>query len=326
MAPPATSVRADLSARSPAVRARALAALLEDPDAAGRCVREVGERIRDDDVGLRHTAAVVLSKTGRDGVDGLIRGLSPRQPGSVRIQAAAGLGSIGPEAEDAVDALGACLFAKEDDLRWHASRALGRIGEPSVEPVLRLLDVMETPPPRVAACDALGEVGPPAKNAVKALKRLSKADEPSVRFAALSALALITEGKKKYIAPLIVQSKHEDPEVRRDALVRIGRQRSHGHCAVKRVVELLGDEEPEVRAEAAYTMGRIEAEPAKYTEALVPLLRDPVRDVRLAAGAALSAFGPPAESALPELEARLSDPDEGVRSVARAAVQSIGGE
>lgn len=323
---PPHRLRADLADRSIAIRARALSTLLDDGKAAARHVPEVSDRIRDPDPGLRLIAATVLSKTGRPGVEGLIRGLSPRQPTDVRVRSAAGLAEVGPEAEAAVDALGACLFAKEEPLRWQASWALGEIGEPSVEPVLRILRATEDPLVRVAACDALGFVGPPGKPAVKDLKRLTGSDLPSVRMAAGSALVRVTDGKRKHVAPLIKQTKDEDPEVRREALVRIGQQQSNGHCAHKRCRDLLGDPEAAVRAEAAYTLARIEADPAKYVEPLIPLLRDGSPEVRRAAGAALHAFGPAAGSALPELEARFEDPDPGVRSIAHRAVKKIGGE
>lgn len=59
------------------------------------------------------------------------------------------------------------------------AKTLGKIGLPAVTPLLRSLDTTNVNFGLfIGACRALGEIGPPAKNAVGALQRISQSNLP----------------------------------------------------------------------------------------------------------------------------------------------------
>jgi HEAT repeat protein len=111
------------------------------------------------------------------------------------------LAELGPRAKAAVPALIEALGNPSERIRWGAARALGRMGSdawPAVPGLIKLLG--EKPPvdsyffhaaPRDAAVEALGEIGPAAKDAVPALTTLAHDDDDMVAVAAEKALAKI---------------------------------------------------------------------------------------------------------------------------------------
>ena len=88
---------------------------------------------------------------------GLIKTLGYKTDSGVRRTAALALGKIG---EPAVEPLIAALKDSDDCVRREATEALGKIGEPAVEPLIAALKDSDDYVRREAA-EALGKIGEP---------------------------------------------------------------------------------------------------------------------------------------------------------------------
>jgi len=103
------------------------------------------------------------------------------------LQGLAALAALGPDAKDAVGDIIA-LFVDEDlrpdnKLRLQAVKTLGKIGKPAVPPLTKAL----SSPNRymkVGVIQALGEIGPDAKEAIRAIQRLASSPDPEIQRAA----------------------------------------------------------------------------------------------------------------------------------------------
>ena len=86
------------------------------------------------------------------------------------------------------------LKYKDDSVRWYAAEALGRIGPDAKESVPALIDALKKDKDdyvRGAADEVLGRIGPDAKKAVPALIGALKDKDDEVRGAADEALGKI---------------------------------------------------------------------------------------------------------------------------------------
>ena len=273
---------------------------------------------------MRQAAVMNLAEAGRAGVSGLIRALAGTFPLEIRVQSAAALGRIGPEAECAVEPLCGCLCEQDDSLRWHAAFALGRIGVCAVTSLLRVLSATRDPEVLRACTDALGRIGPAAVRAVTVLKGLVKSGRPPVQhMAGVSALARITGKMRPALRCMVKLLAHPEEEVRREALERIGEVRSAAQAVQKKVKPFLKDPAASVRAEAALTLVKIEAEPGVTVEAVAPLLQDGDPGVRASAAMALHALAHAAGPVVDGLRALQQDEVKHVAVIARAAVEEI---
>ncbi len=137
-------------------------------------------------------AALALGKIGpgaKDAVPALIDAMKGGD-WDMRCCAAEALGQIGPGAKAAVPALEEAL--KDEHARFYAAEALAKLGLPDKAlPVLIALLEHESPSFRKAAAKTLGEIGPPAKAAVPALREALKDKTHYVRKAAAAALKKI---------------------------------------------------------------------------------------------------------------------------------------
>lgn len=140
-----------------------------------------------------------------------------------------GVSSIEPPVKEAVPVLAGLLDARNDATRRAAAKGLGRMKTASLPAVPRLADCLayekdnET---RVAAAEALGEIGPSAaKGAVPALAKAAKDDKwPKVRSASLTALGEIGPAAKEAIP--VLREALKDPDgwislAARNALFRV---------------------------------------------------------------------------------------------------------
>jgi vesicle coat complex subunit len=130
-------------------------------------------------------------------VPALIKALSDPDAGA-RGRAAAELGRIGPEANEAVPALIKALGETNADVRASAAEALGEIGPQKEEVVPALIAALDDPESfvRASAAWALGNIGPEAGPAAPELKRLTEKDpDESVRRDAREALEKIANGE-----------------------------------------------------------------------------------------------------------------------------------
>jgi hypothetical protein len=109
---------------------------------------------------------------------------------AVQVQGAFGLSRLGPEARDAVPALGEAVRNGEPLVRQNAALALGAIGPDARDAVPALTAALHDPEwaVRRQAALSLGKIGPDARAAVPELEKLEHDPRPLVRAAALDAV------------------------------------------------------------------------------------------------------------------------------------------
>jgi HEAT repeat protein len=242
--------------------------------------------------------AEALSRIGVPAVTDLI-GILADGDADARLAAVSALGAIGDPR--AVQPLFSALRGPDLHVCESAARALGRIGEPAVELLIRALKDSEVP---WEAARALGEIADP--RAVQPLIDSFAQTHWMIRDAAVAALGRIGEPS---IAPLLSALQDPDRDVRRcaaDALDRLDwkpREDEAGayywiaknqwmNCveigapAVDPLIIVLSDPHPEVRRAAAATLGILGDEAA--LESLLAALRD---DDGLVIAAAAEALG-----------------------------------
>ena len=185
------------------------------------------------------------------------------QDANVRYVAASALGTMGPDAKEAVPAL-ITVFRRDTDanVRYLAAAALGFIGPGAKEAVPALITAlaMDKDPDqdlRGEAAIALGGIGPGAKEALPALiTALAKDTKPNVRGAAAIALGQVSAGTKEAAPALITAfAKDTDPGVRHDAAMGLGEIGLVAKEAIPALTTALAkDPEPKIRGAAAYAL------------------------------------------------------------------------
>lgn len=162
---------------------------------------------RDEDRGIRHASALVLTKVGSTAISSLTE-LLKDQDTHTQWFAAWALGEIGPEAHTAIPALVDLLKQNNEPVRQCVARALGKTGPEAVPALIELLkdrDVLV----RWAAVNGLAEIRPATTNAATALTQLLKDKNQEIRDVAASALGrsdlqmLATKAEARRIKELI---------------------------------------------------------------------------------------------------------------------------
>ena len=166
---------------------------------------------------------------------------------------------LGREARAAVPALAAALRDRNDQVRWRAAEALGKLGPDAAAAVPALVDALDR-------SDML------AQEAAKALGRMGGAARPAV-----SALASALT--------------RDDVYLRREAAKALVKLGPDAEEAVPVLVEALRDKDRTVRAESCKVLGRIGPAARSAVPALKALLRDPDDLVRVQADEALRRIG-----------------------------------
>jgi HEAT repeat protein len=182
---------------------------------------------------------------------------------------------------------------------------------------------------RSAAAEALGRVGPGAKDAAPALLALLDGDEPAfVQSAACEALGLVEPADKDAIVAVLKKKlDHPDPLTRVHAalaLYLVGGDKA----GEKEADRALGYRTYAVRITAAEVLWRV-----KQDDRAVPLLVRTLEESNLdgtgsdneryMAARALSRIGPAAKPALPELTKLLRHPDPALAATAADAIKKI---
>ena len=170
------------------VRSRAVEALGKIGGA--RAVEPLIQTLNDEAWHVRGAAAAALGEMGdKRAVEPLVQALKDEGELSwhVRERAARALGKIGGERP-----VGALIHTLKNDewlnVRRGAIEALGKIGKPAEEPLIRALK-NESRDVRLTTAWALGYIGD--EEAVKSLVHAQKDEDPSVREAATEALCKI---------------------------------------------------------------------------------------------------------------------------------------
>jgi HEAT repeat protein len=198
------------------------------------------KRLKSDDSEARRAAAKTFSEIGEEGkpaIPNLIDALKKDKDLYVRRYAAEALGKLGMDAKSAVPALAVALKDPKKEVGEAAAEALGNMGKDAVKPLADLLKSGSPPPPpkgketkkkgpppdndnnevRRKAAEALGKIGPDAKEAVDAL--IGALRDPGCRAEAAAALGSIGPDAKKAIGPLqnLIDAKGAN---KRDAVLR----------------------------------------------------------------------------------------------------------
>lgn len=171
-------------------------------------------------------------------VPALLKALSNPEA-RLRADAADDLGLIGPAAKAAVPALNAALKDKEPLVRISAAVALVRVDRGQEKPaVTALIDETNAKEEglRVAAVEALADVGPAARDAVPTLAKLIKDPTGSVQWRAVEALGWT--GSETAVPALLAALKENHKDEAAQALMRLGPK---AKAAVPELAKLVKD-------------------------------------------------------------------------------------
>jgi HEAT repeat protein len=288
-----------------------------------QALEAIQARLEDESERVRRTAILVLTEAGAPATDALAIALGERQPAPLRIMAAVGIARAGAANPAAIRALAGCLAAKETDLRFNASLALGKIGAPAVPSLCEALGNPEATV-RIGAADALGYGGAAAKGALPELKSAGAETAPiALRIACAAAIVKISGEAGPGLRLLLAGLADTDPKRRADSLRRIGELRDLGRDAAPAIVKCLGDADSGVRAAAALTLAQIQAVTNETAAILIRTLNDAEPAVRANAAIALSSAPAEAGAATAKLREMQSDLDPRARAAAKAALERI---
>ncbi|MBL8850459.1 MAG: HEAT repeat domain-containing protein [Planctomycetaceae bacterium] len=192
----------------------------------------------------------------------------------------------GCQGEDPVAARIAELQGTDRESRIAAADALRELGEPAATAVPALTSVLGDlhPGVRQSAARALGHMGDAGQSAVPPIEDLLDDPELSVRMAAAWSLRELDPAGEKYV-PVLIKAMREGEG---GTIVAVGNLGPDGDWAVPTLTTLLQDRRPGVRRLAAEALGKIGPDAAART-ALERAARDSDDRVREAATAALHA-------------------------------------
>ena len=314
---------------------------------ASDLVPQLVKLLKTDDVLLQHDTAVALGQIGPNAADavGPLTNLLSHQSALLQRSAADALGEIGPASmpavprlaamldrwdkhflkiafaraviritphdastrADAVEALTDVLQVGDDTARAEASMALAEAGEPAVEVLAKLVG-HSTPAVCWSACDALGEMGPLAANAVPALVKAVGGEHAlhhDVCWHSARALGLIHARPQESVPALIKLLPHRHGPVRVHTAYALAAFGHDARDAAPELKILLQDGDGDVRLAAARSLGAIGSDDPAIIAALDAALEDSSGAVTVAAAEALAMIGKPA---VPRLVERLKQP------------------
>jgi HEAT repeat protein len=249
-----------------------------------------------------------------------------RFAGSVGVRV---LGRMGPQARAAVPDVIAAL--NDPDLRADAATALVRIDprrtDKAIKALLPDLESELTPNvherQRLFALIALADMGPAARAAVPALRRLLSQERETYRVLdALEAMGPAASPLAFELVGLLSESAPNShlPGRAADVLTSIGKP------GVPTLARALRSPNALVRARAAGVLARIGPGARAAVPALTKALADKEADVRSQAALALGKIGPRAAPAVPTLVGWLANWEVSVRRQAIGALGGIGSE
>jgi HEAT repeat protein len=229
------------------------------------------------------------------------------------------LGARGEKAAEAIPALIALLPTKSEDVKLHATLALGKIGAPAVGPLSKAYDSKDAGV-RFYAVWGLAFVGPPARSATTLVVKALSDPSAQVRRKAAYALGRIDADPDKVVGALITALGDPDEDVRQSAQSSLPKL---GKAAVPNLIEAMKSDKPAVRNNAIKALGEIGADAQAAIPQLKALLTGSKDDAAMAslAATALAGIGAPA---LPTLTAAAADDSPEIRKIAVGALQQVG--
>jgi HEAT repeat protein len=263
-------------------------------------------------------AALIKALDDRATYDGLSDGPGEHFPPSVRRHAAEALGHL--RAPEAVVPLTRVLGDCDPDTGAAVADALAQIGPDAKAAVRALAKAIEHDNDRFrfAAIRALGGIGPGAEAAVPALTRKLKSGKPYDRILAAGALGSIGPAAETAIPVLLAGRKEPGLGLHYDnALGNIGRP------LLPHLIRDLESGQPEAQLRAAQLTSHMGPEVAVTAPALAEALRECDANTRVHLVAALNRLGPAARPAVDPLRRVLRDEDKWVRYLAASALVGI---
>lgn len=312
--------------------------------ARGDDLKDLTRQLKDPDVKIKKEAAASLGKLGKPAMPVLMTYLKDKDRDN-RALALIGLAEVGPvaaETKDLYSILFKMMYTSPTE-RAAIALALGKIGKPSVEPLVNFLNGQKDPELRRFALEALGHAGPAAKDAANDIVTALKDQSPVVRTAGVDALGKIGKEAKGAIPVLkFVARADKDNNVRIRTAMAMAHIDGDDAATAAAVDALLGNEDKgKSNADAVAKFEKegihfyqvalrskdqvvrfnaLQALPAVkgLNEDIVPDLAKTVGDempgVRKATLVVLSRLGPAAKDAAPQLaQAVLSDKKDDVR-------------
>jgi lysine biosynthesis protein LysW len=163
---------------------------------AKSAVPELADLLKESDKEIRPSILATLAKMGPEAKPAVaaIGSCLSVDDKETSLQGLAALAALGPDAKDAVpDIINLLLdedLGRNNKLRLQAVKTLGKIGKPAVSSLTKALS-QQNRYMKVGAIEALGEIGPDAKEAIKPIERLASNPDPEIRLAAIRAIRKI---------------------------------------------------------------------------------------------------------------------------------------
>jgi HEAT repeat protein len=326
-----------LADKQPGVRARAAEGLAtigpKARSAVPALIRLLKRSCAEKYVGRRTRGIVVhtLISVGETAVPFLIEALSDEDP-EVRCGLIRALGIVGVKSKDVMPALIGMASDKEPSVRIYAARAFGHIGlaaAPGVPGLIRMLSdkAIEGNVAREAA-EALGRMGPGARDAIPALVQVARGGPYKNGYIASNAaraLGLIGDATGKVIPTLIEALGSKDSHLRFCAVEALGRLGPMAKAAVPQLIQAVKDKDTNVRQGAVIALGQIGPAAREGVPALIHMLKEWDIYASYPAIQALGRIGPDAAAAIPALTKALKSESEFTRNAARQALKAIRG-
>lgn len=210
--------------------------------------------------------------------------------------------------------------------RLAAIEALGELGSAAETAVPALMEALNdrTPEIRSQAARTLGSIGEKAKAAVPELVAALKDPNEGVRISAANALSGMGPVAQSALPALIEVLSDPSQGVRSNAIAAIANLGTDGKAALSALVDCLNDPDLGVRQGAITAIGRLGHEAKPAVSALSHSLRDPEKEVRLSTITALGRIGADARDAVPDLIQVLQNGDRELRSFTALAIGRMG--
>jgi HEAT repeat protein len=159
--------------------------------------------------------------------------------------------------EEAVEAMCRAAEERDSDARLRASGWLSTRGEAAVAALRAVLDDEQAgTASKIAACRALGRLGPPA---VETLLAHLDSDDPLVRLNALDQLPHIRPPSRQILDSLIAALDHSDPRMRQKAIRGLGLMGPTAKDAAPHLQQILNAKEDEtLRADAKDALKKVQ--------------------------------------------------------------------
>ncbi len=270
---------------------------------------------------VRAAAAGALGSMGRDAADAVNPIFVLTEDANPEVQAASlrALVALRADSSRLKPLLQTALASANPDVRKAGAAGTAAFGGAAQLGVNGLLDLLddEDAAGRVAAVQALGQLGASAAPAVEALA--GKLKDPALQSPAMEALGKIGPAAAPAVPRLLEAAQSTDQRASvLPTLTAIGKGAS---AALPKLYEWLNDPANDVRAAAVTALAAIETDDAKALAALLPLAGDQSGRIRRAAALGLTRYGAAAGPAVPALVRMLPSANE--RSEALRALKAI---